>query len=97
MSDPAGTSFAEVWRIEDHLPALIADCRQLLDESSRFLFLTVYAVRMSGLALAGLLVEALGDLPGTIEFGDLAVREEGANSRLLPTAIFARWRGESLS
>ena len=87
----------EVWRLEDHLPALIADCRQLLDESSRFLFLTVYAVRMSGLALAGLLVEALGDLPGTIEFGDLAVREEGANSRLLPTAIFARWRGESLS
>ena len=87
----------EVWRLEDHLPALIADCRQLLDERSRFLFLTVYAVRMSGLALAGLLEEALGDLPGTIEFGDLAVREEGGNGRLLPTAIFARWRGRDLS
>ena len=84
----------EVWRLEDHLSALIADCRRLLDERSRFLFLTVYAVRMSGLALAGLLEEALGDLPGTIEFGDLAVRESAPNGRLLPTAIFARWRGQ---
>ena len=86
----------EVWRLEDHLPSLIADCRQLLDEQSRFLFLTVYAVRMSALALAGLLEEAFAGLPGTIEFGDLAVREQGANDlgdgRLLPTAIFARWR-----
>ena len=83
----------EVWRLEDHLAPLIADCRQLLDADSRFLFLTVYAVRMSGLALAGLLEEAFADLPGTIEFGDLAVREDGQSGRLLPTAIFARWRG----
>ena len=89
----------EVWRLEDHLPALIADCRQLLDEQSRFLFLTVYAVRMSALALAGLLDEALAGMPGSIEFGDLAVREvlrqaqdERVEGRLLPTAIFARWR-----
>ena len=86
----------EVWRLEDHLPPLIADCRQLLDADSRFLFLTVYAVRMSALALAGLLEEAFADLPGTIEFGDLAVREATAkdlgDGRLLPTAIFARWR-----
>ena len=82
----------EVWRLEDHLPSLIADCRQLLDEQSRFLFLTVYAVRMSALALAGLLDEAFAGLPGTIEFGDLAVREEKEAGRLLPTAIFARWR-----
>ena len=34
---------------------LIADCRQLLDEDSRFLVLTVYAVRMSALAIGELL------------------------------------------
>jgi 23S rRNA (cytosine1962-C5)-methyltransferase len=82
----------EVWRLEEHLPGLIADCRRLLDSESCFLFLTVYAVRMSSLAIAGLLAEALADLPGTIEHGDLAVREEGEGARLLPTAIFARWR-----
>jgi len=84
----------EVWRLEDHLPGLIRDCRALLDADSRFLFLTVYAVRMSSLALAGLLDEAFADLPGTIEHGDLAVREEGDRGRLLPTAIFARWRND---
>ena len=85
----------EVWRLEEHLPGLIADCAKLLDSESRFLFLTVYAVRMSSLAIAGLLAEALAHLPGRIEHGDLAVREEGAkepgDGRLLPTAIFARW------
>ena len=81
----------EVWRLEDGLPPLIANCRRLLDADSRFLFLTVYAVRMSSLALAGLLAEHLADLPGTIEHGDLAMREEGGGARLLPTAIFARW------
>jgi len=49
-------------------------------------------VRMSSLAIAGLLAEVLADLPGVIEHGDLAVREDGENGRLLPTAIFARWR-----
>lgn len=83
----------EVWRLEDHLPGLIADCRKLLDGDSRFLFLTVYAVRMSSLAIAGLLDEVFADLPGTIEHGDLAVREDDGG-RLLPTAIFARWRND---
>ena len=81
----------ETWRLEEGLPGLIGDCADLLDERSSFLFLTVYAVRMSSVALAGLFQEALADLPGTIEHGDLAVREEGENARLLPTAIFARW------
>ena len=81
----------ETWRIEDHLAPLVADCRRLLDADSRFLFLTVYAVRMSSLALAGLLAELFAELPGMVEHGDLAVREEGEGGRLLPTAIFARW------
>jgi len=88
----------ETWRLEEHLPGLLADCRRLLDADSRFLFLTVYAVRMSSLALAGLMAELFADLPGTIEHGDLAVREDPLRqaqderqSRLLPTAIFARW------
>ena len=81
----------EVWRLEEHLPGLVADCRRLLDADSRFLFLTVYAVRMSSLAIGGLLAELFTDLPGTIEHGDLAVREDNGG-RLLPTAIFARWR-----
>lgn len=81
----------ETWRIEDGLAPLVADCRRLVDADSRFLFLTVYAVRMSSLALGGLLAELFAELPGQIEHGDLTVREEGAGGRLMPTAIFARW------
>jgi 23S rRNA (cytosine1962-C5)-methyltransferase len=80
----------EVWRLEEDLPALIANCRKLLDANSRFLFLTVYAVRMSALALGNLLSAHFADLPGRVEFGELAVREQ-ARGLLLPTAIFARW------
>ena len=80
----------EVWRLEEGLPGLIADCRKLLDGDSAFLFLTVYAVRMSALAIGELLRQHLGDLGGTIECGELGVREE-ARGLILPTAIFARW------
>src|SRR3546814_15198185 len=56
-----------VWKLEEGLPGLIADCRKLLDGESRFLFLTVYAVRMSAPAIGALLRPALGTLGGTIE------------------------------
>jgi len=81
----------EMWRLEEHLAPLLADCRQLLDADSRFLVLTVYAVRMSALAIGELLRQTLADLGGTVECGEMAVREE-ARGLLLPTAIFARWR-----
>ncbi|TZG27786.1 class I SAM-dependent methyltransferase [Sphingomonas montanisoli] len=80
----------EVWRLEEHLPGLIQHCRNVLDKNSRFLVLTVYAVRMSALAIGALLEQMLGDLGGRIEVGEMAVREE-ARGLLLPTAIFARW------
>ena len=80
----------EVWRLEEDLPRLVADCRKLLDADSRFLFLTVYAVRMSALAIGELLRQLFADLPGTVEAGELGVREE-ARGLVLPTAIWARW------
>lgn len=83
----------EVWRLEEHLAPLIANCRKLLDRDSRFLFLTVYAVRMSALAIGELVAQAFAELPGRVEMGELAVREE-ARGLLLPTAIWARWRND---
>jgi len=80
----------EVWRLEENLAPLLADCRKLLDENSRFLVLTVYAVRMSALAIAELVKQVLGDLGGTVEAGEMTVRET-VREILLPTAIFARW------
>ncbi|TNE45553.1 MAG: class I SAM-dependent rRNA methyltransferase [Sphingomonadales bacterium] len=83
----------EVWRLEQDLPGLIANCRALLDQDSRFLFLTVYAVRMSALAIGELLRQTFADLPGRVEAGELVVREE-ARGLMLPTAIWARWSND---
>ena len=80
----------EVWRLEENLAPLLSDCRKLLDPDSRFLVLTVYAVRMSALAIGELVKQTFGDLGGSVECGEMAVREE-ARGLLLPTAIFARW------
>jgi len=80
----------EVWKLEEGLPGLIADIRKLLDAESRFLFLTVYAVRMSALAIGELVRQHFADLGGKVEAGELTVREE-ARGLELPTAIFARW------
>lgn len=80
----------EVWRLEENLAPLLSDCRRLLDENSRFLVLTVYAVRMSALSIGELVKQLLGDLGGKVEMGEMAIREE-RRGLLLPTAIFARW------
>lgn len=80
----------ELWRLEENLAPLLADCRRLLDENSRFLVLTVYAVRMSALAIGELVKQTLDGLGGSVQMGEMAVREE-TRGLLLPTAIFARW------
>ena len=84
----------EIWRLEEDLAPLVENCGKLLDENSQCLFLTVYAVRMSALAIGSLLQEKLSHLGGTIEVGELAVREQ-ARGLLLPTAIYARWSSGS--
>jgi 23S rRNA (cytosine1962-C5)-methyltransferase len=45
---------------------------------------------MSALAIGELVKQVMADLGGTVELGEMSVREE-ARELLLPTAIFARW------
>ncbi|WP_353216012.1 class I SAM-dependent methyltransferase [Sandarakinorhabdus sp.] len=80
----------EIWQLERDLPELVDLARQLLADDARFMVLTVYAIRMSALALHPLLAQAIGPRGGSIEVGDMAIREE-TRGLLLPTAIFARW------
>ena len=80
----------EVWELYRDLPTLIGLARQMLDERSAFLVLTVYAIRMSAVAIGELAREALIGLGGEIIAGEMTIREE-ARGRLLPTAIFVRW------
>lgn len=80
----------EIWTLERDLPELMHLARQLLADDAAFVVLTVYAIRMSALAIRALVEEAMAGVGGTIAAGDMAIREE-ARGLLLPTAIFARW------
>ncbi len=80
----------EIWELYRDLPELVALARALLDEKSSFLVLTVYAIRMSAVAIGELVAEVFAPLGGHIEVGEMAIAEE-ARGRLLPTAIFVRW------
>ncbi|MDF1680771.1 class I SAM-dependent methyltransferase [Ponticaulis sp.] len=80
----------ETWRLEENLPELLELCRAVLSEQPLFVTSTVYAVRLSYLALAQSLRDHLEDLGGTITTGEMAIPEAGRDV-LLPTAIFARW------
>ncbi|MEM8827566.1 MAG: class I SAM-dependent methyltransferase, partial [Pseudomonadota bacterium] len=81
----------ERWELTETLPALMDGIAALIDERSKYVVLTAYAVRMSALALGALVRERLPG--GRIEMGEMTVREE-ARGILLPTAIFTRWVGD---
>ena len=81
----------EVWRLFENLPELAGLCAGLLSENAQFLVLNAYAERISGAALAGLLADKLADRSGAIEWGELALAQDGGQ-RLVGMSFYARWR-----
>lgn len=86
----------ETWRLENDLPELLHLCASLLradpdDAASArgFMIATVYAVRLSYLALAQTAQEHFSG--GVWQVGEMALPHANRDL-LLPTAIFARWR-----
>lgn len=89
----------ETWRLEENLAELLTLCATLLradanDPSSArgFMIATVYAVRLSFIALAQAAQQAFAGAPGDWRSGEMALPHT-SDDRLLPTAIFTRWRG----
>ncbi|MCC7268312.1 MAG: class I SAM-dependent methyltransferase [Caulobacteraceae bacterium] len=80
----------EVWRLFEDLPELARLCAELLSERASFLLLNAYAARISGASLAGLLADRLDGRGGRIDWGELALVEEGGE-REIGLSFFARW------
>ena len=80
----------EVWRLLEDLPELLRLCVALLSDTADFLILNAYAERISGVALAGLLKEAMAGRAGRIDWGELALMEE-SGERGVGLSFFARW------
>lgn len=81
----------EVWRLFEDMPGLLADCAALLAEDADFLLLNAYAARISGLSLAHQMKEATADRGGRIDWGELALSEDGPDARAVGLSFFARW------
>ncbi len=88
----------ETWQLESNLTELIEACQTLLRVEAEkrasargFFIATIYAVRLSYLALAQTAAQAFEGAAGAWEIGEMSLPHAN-DERLLPTAIYARWR-----
>ena len=83
-------STGEMWRLEDHLWELLAECRRLLSPDPLFLLLNAYTARLSPTVVANLLAELMHGSGGAITAGEvgLPVVRDG---KVLPCGIYGRW------
>lgn len=80
----------EVWEFYKLIPELLDACRIALTSHPRFVVITAYAVKASALTLHYALQESVKKFSGTIQAGELLLKEE-SGGRHLSTAIYARW------
>lgn len=80
----------EVWHIFEDLPALVETCRAILSDRPLALVLTAYSIRASFFAIHTVLRDTFAGMGGTVESGELVIRERSAG-RALSTSLFSRW------
>ncbi|MEP9386712.1 class I SAM-dependent rRNA methyltransferase [Mesorhizobium sp. KR9-304] len=80
----------EVWQLFEDLPALTEICRSILTPRPLAVVLTAYSIRASFFAIHALMRDAFAGMGGTVESGELIIREKSAG-RALSTSLFSRW------
>ncbi len=79
----------KIWKFNEQMPMLVADCVSLLSPQAKFFMINAYATNSSELALQNLLEDAMRGREGMIESGQLCLKQR--DGRLVSTGIFARW------
>lgn len=80
----------EVWQLFENLPAMVDVCRAILSPKPLAMVLTAYSIRASFFAIHALMRDAMAGMGGTVESGELIIREKSAG-RALSTSLFSRW------
>ncbi len=78
------------WDFNKDFSRLLEICKNLVSENPLFVLVNAYAISSSSITLSNTLQGFFGDLGGTIENGELTLKESSAG-RLLSTGIWARW------
>ena len=87
-------SKGEVWKFEQHLPRLLAQCRRLLSDAPRFVLLSAHTPGFTPLALQNLLADMTAGLGGELHCAEMVIPEK-EGGRLLPSGAMARWTPNS--
>lgn len=87
----------EVWKIEDDFLKLVELCGKVLSAQPLFMLINGYAAGYSHTTYSTILGDLMGqarpEVPGTVESGELAIKE--STGRALPAGITARWSRNS--
>ena len=81
----------ETWNIEKDLPGLIILVKKILSPRPIFFLINGYASGYSSIAYKNNILDLQEKFGGTLEAGELSIKESGENARLLPAGIFSRW------
>jgi 23S rRNA (cytosine1962-C5)-methyltransferase len=81
----------KIWKIEDDLLPFLGLCKEAMNDAPLFFLMNGYASGYSAIAYRNDLATLMGKDKGTIEMGELTIRESGKEGRLLPCGIFSRW------
>ncbi len=85
----------EIWDFNKDFPKLLENCRKIISDEPLFVLVNAYAVSSSSTTLANTLQGYFGNLGGTIENGELTLKEK-SGGRLLSTGIWARWSSDMI-
>ncbi len=80
----------ELWKLEDHLWGLLADCRRLLSDRPLFFLINAYTARLSPTVVVNLLAELMHGAGGRLSGGEVGL-PIAADGRALPCGIYGRW------
>ena len=92
MDPPSyGRSGSKVWKIEQHLYPLVADCAKLLSKAPLFFIINAYTTGLSDIVTRNMLAMCVGSrFGGSIESGTLCLPQQDSDI-LLPCGTTARW------
>jgi 23S rRNA (cytosine1962-C5)-methyltransferase len=80
----------DTWDFNKDFPRLLENCKKILSGKPLFVLVNAYAISSSSITLANTLQGVFGDLSGTLEHGELTLKET-SGGRLLSTGIWAKW------
>lgn len=83
-------STGEMWRLEDNLWELLAECGTLLTDAPLFFLINAYTARLSPTVVANLLAELMAGRGGTIAAGEVGLPIQ-SDGKILPCGIYGRW------